>query len=207
MCGISAIFRFEGDAGADLADLDMHRAQRHRGPDGKGALVIYRHLRGRLCFARFNGMWAIMLIDLNRKILVGSRDRVGIKPFYSALDCTRTLLASECSAIAQVLADGPAIRTTRFLDFLSGYPPRSAGLSFFRGVNQVPAGTWFTAHLRDARVAEQRFRMYSQRLEQRACDTAEAKYSGGRGVDCGRDRSLLNSMLYRETRQPMCRRC
>jgi asparagine synthetase B (glutamine-hydrolysing) len=48
MCGISAIFRFEGDAGADLADLDlMHRAQRHRGLDGEGALVIDRHLQGR----------------------------------------------------------------------------------------------------------------------------------------------------------------
>jgi asparagine synthetase B (glutamine-hydrolysing) len=48
MCGISAIFRFAGDAGADLSDLDlMHRAQRHRGPDGEGALVIDRHLEGR----------------------------------------------------------------------------------------------------------------------------------------------------------------
>jgi asparagine synthetase B (glutamine-hydrolysing) len=40
MCEISAIFRFEGDAGADLAELDrMHRAQRHRGPDGRGPRV------------------------------------------------------------------------------------------------------------------------------------------------------------------------
>jgi asparagine synthetase B (glutamine-hydrolysing) len=47
MCGISAIFRFEGDAGADLADLDlMHRAQRYGGPDGEGALVIGRHEEG-----------------------------------------------------------------------------------------------------------------------------------------------------------------
>lgn len=48
MCEISANFRFEGDAGSDLADLDrMHRAQRHRGPDGEGALVIDQHLQGR----------------------------------------------------------------------------------------------------------------------------------------------------------------
>jgi asparagine synthetase B (glutamine-hydrolysing) len=363
MCGISAIFRFEGDAGADLADLDlMHRAQRHRGPDGEGALVINQHLQGRRyerlpvpnaekpeqlrlvaavrrlrisdlraladqplvsrdwrhwvmlngaiynfrelaaelsaaghrfhtgsdaevvlqayrqwgtsCFARFNGMWAILIVDLDRKVLVASRDRIGIKPFYFALDRTRLLFASEPWAIAKVLAGGPAIGTTRFFEFLSGYPPQSAALSSFRGVNPVPAGTWFETDLRDARVAEPRFRAYwdladyrcdgappmsfadaaerfrelllglqivdlarqlrgiarnyqrSYRdvalsylvgplrrhlrkgrvlpsyswLERRAWDAAKTECSSGRNADRGRDRSLLNRMLYRETR-------
>jgi asparagine synthase (glutamine-hydrolysing) len=258
MCGISAIFRFEGDAGTDLADLDrMHRAQRHRGPDGEGAMVIDRHLQGRRyeqlpvpsleraeelrlvaavrqlrtcgvravadqplvsadgrhwvmlngaiynfpelatelstaghrfhrgsdsevvlqayrqwgtsCFARFNGMWAVLIVDLDRKVLVGSRDRIGIKPFYFALDRARLLFASEPWAIAQVLAGGPAIGSTRFFEFLSGYPPRSATLSFFRGVDQVPAGTWFETDLRDARVAVPRFRTYWDLADYR-CD-------------------------------------
>jgi asparagine synthase (glutamine-hydrolysing) len=248
MCGISAIFRFEGDAGADLADLDrMHRAQRHRGPDGEGAMVVNRHWQGRryqrlpapgsergdlrliaavrrlrisdlraladqplvsddwrhwvmlngaiynfrelatelsaaghqfhtgsdtevvlqayrqwgtACFARFNGMWAVLIVDLDRKVLVGSRDRIGIKPLYFALDRTRLLFASEPWAIAQVLTGGPTVGTTRFVEFLSGYPPRSAALSFFRGVNPIPAGTWFETDLCDARVAEPCFRMY-----------------------------------------------
>ena len=48
MCGISAIVRLDGDAAMDLADLDcMHRAQKHRGPDGKGAFTIDRRCDGR----------------------------------------------------------------------------------------------------------------------------------------------------------------
>ena len=37
-------------------------------------------------------------------------------------------------------------------------------------------------------------------LERGAGDAAESECSGGRDADCGRDRSLLNRMLYRETR-------
>jgi asparagine synthase (glutamine-hydrolysing) len=260
MCGISAIFRFEGDAGADLADLDrMHCAQRHRGPDGEGALMIDRQLQGRRyarppvtgrerpeglrlvaavrrlricdvrpladqplvsadwrhwimlngaiynfreltaelsaaghrfrtgsdtevvlqayrrwgtgCFARLNGMWAVLIVDLDRKVLVGSRDRLGIKPFYFALDHTRLLFASEPWAIARVLAGGPSVGTTRFREFLAGYPPQSASLSFFAGVNPVPAGTWFEMDLHGGQVAEPRFRRYWNLADYR-CDGA-----------------------------------
>jgi asparagine synthase (glutamine-hydrolysing) len=235
MCGISVILRLNGDAAADLADLDrMHRAQRHRGPDGEGAFTIDRYYEGRRferlsaihdraaelrmvaavrrlrisdtrpqadqplvsvdrrcwvmlngaiynfreltaeltaaghifhtsndtevvmeayrrwgtsCFERFNGMWAIVIVDLDRKVVVGSRDRIGIKPFYFALDGARLLFASEPWTIAQVQTGGPEIGITRFFEFLSGYPPQSAGLTFFRGVHPVPAGTWFELDL------------------------------------------------------------
>jgi hypothetical protein len=29
------------------------------------------------CFAKFNGMWAILIVDLDRRRVVGSRDRIG----------------------------------------------------------------------------------------------------------------------------------
>jgi len=249
MCGISAIFRLQGDAAGDLADLErMHCAQRHRGPDGEGAFTIDRHFDGRRyervpvahdaglaelrliaavrrlrisdvrtvadqpltsadrrywvmlngaiynfrelaadltaaghsfrtgsdtevvleayrrwgtsCFAKFNGMWAILIVDLDRKMVVGSRDRIGIKPLYYAIDGERLLFASEPWAIAQVQSSGAAIGTPRFFEFLSGYPPQSAALSFFRGVHPVPAATWFEIGLQGGRLSEPRFQSY-----------------------------------------------
>ena len=65
---------------------------------------------GTSCFEKFNGMWAILIVDLERKVVVGSRDRIGIKPFYYALDRKRLLFASEPWAIAQVQSGGPAVR-------------------------------------------------------------------------------------------------
>lgn len=116
------------------------------GSDTEVVLEAYRRW-GASCFERFDGMWAILIVDTERKRLIGSRDRVGIKPFYYALDDGRVLFASEPWAVAQVQSKGAAIEPARFFEFLSGYPPRSSALSFYRGVNSVPAGTWFEIDL------------------------------------------------------------
>jgi asparagine synthase (glutamine-hydrolysing) len=127
--------------------------------DTEVVMEAYRRW-GPSCFERFNGMWAILIIDLDRKVIVGSRDRIGIKPFYYALDRKRLLFASEPWAIAQTQSAGPRIGTPRFFEFLSGYPPQSAALSFFRGVHPVPAATWFEIDLAGDRVMEPRFQPY-----------------------------------------------
>lgn len=129
------------------------------GSDTEVVMEAYRRW-GPSCFAKFNGMWAILIVDLDRKVMVGSRDRVGIKPFYYALDGKRLMFASEPWTIAQVLSGGPTIGMTRFFEFLSGYPPQSAALSFFRGVHPVPAGTWFEIDLQGVQVVEPRFERY-----------------------------------------------
>jgi asparagine synthase (glutamine-hydrolysing) len=127
--------------------------------DTEVVMEAYRRW-GPSCFAKFNGMWAILIVDLDRKMVVGSRDRIGIKPFYYALDRKRLLFASEPWAIAQVGSGGPAIGTPRFFEFLSGYPPQSAALSFFQGVHPVPAGTWFETDLQGDGLQGLRFRQY-----------------------------------------------
>src|SRR5262245_56395764 len=37
---------------------------------------------GPCCFQRFRGMWAVVILDLNRSELLLCRDRLGIKPLY-----------------------------------------------------------------------------------------------------------------------------
>ena len=101
------------------------------------------------CFRRFNGMWGVQSIfDLKNGKLVGSRDRLGIKPLFYSLDNDPLLFASEPKAIAMARADGPRIEPFRFHEFLCGFPPQSAELSFFRHVDPVPAGTYFEVDLR-----------------------------------------------------------
>src|SRR5439155_13408279 len=64
------------------------------GSDTEVVMEAYRRW-GAPCFEKFNGMWAILIVDLDRRVIVGSRDRIGIKPFYYALDGERLLFASE----------------------------------------------------------------------------------------------------------------
>jgi asparagine synthase (glutamine-hydrolysing) len=150
-----AIYNFR-----DLASELSTAGHRFRtGSDTEVVMEAYRRW-GATCFEKFNGMWAILIVDLDRKVIVGSRDRIGIKPFYYALDGKRLMFASEPWTIAQALSGGQTIGTTRFFEFLSGYPPQSAALSFFRGVHPVPAGTWFEINLQDDHIAKPRFQRY-----------------------------------------------
>ena len=61
---------------------------------------------GEQAFQRLEGMWAIVIVDLRRRRLVGSRDRFGIKPLYWSSDGTRLFLASEIKQLVDARAGG-----------------------------------------------------------------------------------------------------
>jgi asparagine synthase (glutamine-hydrolysing) len=127
--------------------------------DAEVALVAYREW-GMACFERFDGMWATLIVDLARARLVGSRDRLGIKPLFFTVEPGRVSFASEPQALAWARAEGPQIEPIRYGEFLSGLPPQSAALSFFRDVHPVPAATTFELDLRSAIAGPPEFRHY-----------------------------------------------
>ena len=97
------------------------------------------------CFARFNGMWALAILDLRSDSprMVLARDHYGIKPLYWARSASgRVLFASEAKA---VLADpGLEVEPDRqwlydyLLHGLHDHKPQSA----FTGIRSLPAATW-----------------------------------------------------------------
>jgi asparagine synthase (glutamine-hydrolysing) len=111
-------------------------------------VVLHAYLEwGTDCFARFNGMWALALLDVregtHRPRLVLARDHYGIKPLYYATSSTgRVLFASEAKA---VLAD-PELETAPDRQWLYDYllhglhdhKPQTA----FAGVRALAAATW-----------------------------------------------------------------
>ncbi|WP_417449441.1 asparagine synthase (glutamine-hydrolyzing) [Kordiimonas sp.] len=54
---------------------------------------------GAACQNRFNGMWALTIIDLHKKELFVSRDRFGIKPLYYYQNDKTFAMASEVKAL------------------------------------------------------------------------------------------------------------
>ncbi len=95
---------------------------------------------GMACFARFNGMWAIAIIDTEAKRLVLSRDRVGIKPLYLHTRSGQLAFASETYALRQAVGNGAALNLAVAEDFLLHGWQDHRPETLWEGIRQFPAG-------------------------------------------------------------------
>src|SRR6266581_4433940 len=114
--------------------------------DTEVLLAAYRHW-GPECLTRLNGMWAFVIHDRRRGVLLGARDRFGVKPLFvhRAKDCW--LLASEVKAI---LDSGLYARDTNWqvaADFLIHGKLDETPATFYAGIDQVPPGCAFELRL------------------------------------------------------------
>ncbi|MBN1129763.1 MAG: asparagine synthase (glutamine-hydrolyzing) [Chitinispirillaceae bacterium] len=111
--------------------------------DTEVALYAYRQW-GVACFDRFNGFWALAIYDPQRRSVLVSRDRLGVKPLYYAVQDNRVYFGSE---IKTVLA-APAVRKAAAPHSKSVTDWLAAGLkdhtqnTFFTGVRSFPAGSY-----------------------------------------------------------------
>ena len=137
-------------------ELEKDGARFRTSSDTEVVLAAYERW-GRDAFERFDGMWALLIVDVRRRLLVGSRDRLGIKPLFYACDDGRLLLGSEPQAVAAVMRGGPRIDTVRFPEFLCGWPPHSSERSYFEDVEPVPPASVFELDLSGDVVAAPRF--------------------------------------------------
>jgi asparagine synthase (glutamine-hydrolysing) len=99
---------------------------------------------GERCFSRFEGMWAIAILDLRRNRLILSRDRFGIKPLFWAIDEDGALLfASEIKQILAALHPRvPRANQPLVAMYLRGQRYPVIEETFFEGIRSVPPATW-----------------------------------------------------------------
>jgi asparagine synthase (glutamine-hydrolysing) len=94
------------------------------------------------CLHRFNGDWALALLDLRTEpLLFLARDRWGVKPLYFAESEAGLWFASEAKALVGIAVPfAPARRAVaRFLQ--SGeLPPADKGATFFEGIGELAPG-------------------------------------------------------------------
>jgi asparagine synthase (glutamine-hydrolysing) len=121
---------------------ELHRTGRdfRSSGDTEVALAAYEQW-GTACFEHLDGMWAIVFIDLERRQLVLSRDRFGIKPLYWTIDGNRLLIASE---VKQIIAAQQSARVNPLLlgMFLRGIRQPTLEETFFAGIRALPPATW-----------------------------------------------------------------
>lgn len=95
---------------------------------------------GPACLERFNGMWALAILDLERQTLFLARDRFGVKPLYLWTSGGRLAFASEVKAFTALPAWRSRVNLPRLLDFLVWNLSDHTEETMFEGVTQLPAG-------------------------------------------------------------------
>jgi asparagine synthase (glutamine-hydrolysing) len=134
----------------------LEKGHRFRTQSDTEVIVHAYEQWGEAAFERFNGQWAVALWDRNKRELLLSRDRYGVRPLHYVEQGGRVYFASE----VKVLFAAPEI--SRELDpvglgeaftFWAPIAPRTV----FRGVHEVRPG-----HLRIYRSGEVSERPYFQ---------------------------------------------
>lgn len=99
------------------------------------------------CLRRFNGMFAFLIYDEQRQVLLGARDRFGIKPFHYLDRSDRFVVGSEIRQIlphmAQRVVSGELLQTF-LLCGLTDYSDQT----WFEGVQKLPSGHFVLYDLR-----------------------------------------------------------
>lgn len=97
------------------------------------------------CFRRFNGMWALAIVDKNNKKLVLSRDRFGKKPLYYYQTEDAFIFASEIKALLVhpfVKKKPNYEKIFRYIAYNYRYTDID-DFSFFEHIYQIPKNSYF----------------------------------------------------------------
>jgi len=111
---------------------------------------------GEECFHRFNGMWGMAILDLRRKVLVLSRDRLGIKPLYYARLPMGLVFASEIKAILQHPQVNRSPNESVLYEYLARNLQRISQETFYEHIFSLSPGHYMSIDLRDQTILESR---------------------------------------------------
>lgn len=140
--------------------------------DTEVILAAY-HEWGTNCFARFRGMWGLVIFDCRRNEAILCRDRLGIKPLYLWQGLGVVAVVSEIKQLLHIPGFIPHMNLATVAEFLqTGYEVPSR--SFFRDVQVIPPGSWLKIPLNTLVPSTPEAYWYPERIEVSITDADEA---------------------------------
>lgn len=95
---------------------------------------------GEACLDKFNGMWAFVIYDKEKKELFIARDRYGIKPFYYYYDQEKFIFASEIPPILTALQTKPSPNYQAIFDYLVFNRTDQTEATFIKEIKKLQHG-------------------------------------------------------------------
>ena len=105
---------------------------------------------GNACFEKFNGMWAVSILDIKAKKVICCRDRFGIKPLFYNIntDKNSVYFASEIKQFFEV-GVVKEINENVIRDFIDTAILDSTNETFFKGIYHLPAASLMEIDFQD----------------------------------------------------------
>ncbi|MCX6312378.1 MAG: asparagine synthase (glutamine-hydrolyzing) [Bacteroidetes bacterium] len=126
--------------------------------DTEIVLAAYRQW-GKECMQKFNGMWAFVIWDREKKILFGSRDRFGVKPFYYYKNKSVFTFASEQKAFLKNSFVTTELNSAAVADYFIAGEIEYGEESFLKNIIELFPGNAFELSLNNG--AFKKWKWYS----------------------------------------------
>jgi asparagine synthase (glutamine-hydrolysing) len=143
------------------AELEREGVTFRTRSDTEVILAAYRQW-GERCLARFNGMFALVLVDWPRRRVFAARDRFGVKPLYYWISPQGLIaFASEIKQFSVLPGWRAALNGQRTYDFVDWGLSDHTSETLFAGVRQLRGGEYLSASLAELAQGIQPQRWYT----------------------------------------------
>lgn len=111
-------------------------------------IVLYNYIRyGEKCLEKFNGMWSFVILDVEKNLLFGSRDRSGVKPFYYYFDGKHFIFSSEIKSLIKAPQISKKINPVSAFDYLTLGRLNEEDKTLFDSVYELEPASYFYLNL------------------------------------------------------------
>ena len=153
-------------------------------------------LWGRNAFVRFEGMFALAILDTHTETLLLARDQFGIKPLFMVEGSSGFTFASELSPLLSMVSGPPRLNPTRTFQYLRFGRSDETAETMVSGIQNLMPGHTVEVSLKDLTVGRQRPFWQLQLGESAELSFAEA-------VTLTRERFLRNIELHLRSDVPV----
>ena len=115
--------------------------------------------QGSSAFKKLNGMWALVLVDLNKNKIIVSRDRFSIKPAFILRQDSKIFFASEIKALLPLMKERE-INYDVMSNFLFQGLLDKNEFTFIKGIEKIKAKTNLIIDLQDGKLSEEQYWEY-----------------------------------------------
>ncbi|MHB8449164.1 MAG: asparagine synthase (glutamine-hydrolyzing) [Mycobacteriales bacterium] len=147
----------------NFAELWAELASVHKGdafPGDTRVVLSAFESWGPAAFGRFNGMWALAILDRQQERIILARDRMGQKPLYLHRNRDTLVVASEVKSVLAATGERLYVDVESVARYLAQSLVSTCDATFFDGIRSLPPGTWLEVDCHGGQLRLGRPRQY-----------------------------------------------